>query len=207
MKIINNPELDQKIIAIQKKLHLAFDNSFTFNKSLGVAILAGTILAFVGSDCYGGIDFYSPVAVLVMASLVFSLVQVVLFIKMPMIRVIKFGTVLLTTCLLVKESFALYSVNILKIENACYPYLYTNEPIGYLWIIVPMLAIIGWCFTGNREDKLLEYLQSKAEPEIEPKQEEQSPGVAGQPATSDWNRKLKEMWGRLPLPGRDAKST
>ncbi len=166
MSLVNNPKVDKKIIRSQKNFHILFDKHFTFNKSLGFSILAGTISAFIGSDCYGGIAISSPLSVLVIASVFFSLIQVGLFIKLSMIRIIKFFTVLLSTCLLVKESFALYSVNLMKFPDACQPYLYANTPIGYLWIVAPMLFIIGWCFTGNSEERLNDHLKSEADSEI-----------------------------------------
>ncbi len=169
MKLINNPKRDNDIVEWQKRFYNYFDRHFSFNKSLCFAILVGCLGAFIGSDCYGSIDLYSPLAVLLIATVGFSSLQVILFIKMPVIRIAKFATVLTSSYLLTKEFFALWSIKIMDIKNACRPYLYTDEPIGYLWIIAPMIAIICWCFANNKEEKLTKYLESEPEEAVKHK--------------------------------------
>jgi len=164
MSLFNNTILDNRIIESQKKFFSIFNKHFTFNMSLILAISAGTTTAFIGSECYGHISVDSPLAALVMSFILFSSILVLLFIKLPMIRLLKFATVVLSSNLLAYETFALYTLEVMQYEDACKPYLYTDDPVGYVWIVAPMLAIIAWCFAGNNDQKLNAYLKTDVEP-------------------------------------------
>ncbi|MCP4755997.1 MAG: hypothetical protein GY866_34485 [Proteobacteria bacterium] len=143
-------EYDDRIYETQRDVSKKYDNYFTFNVVLVLAIVMGGSFAFFGRDCHG-MAGSSPLLVFMILTALFTSFQTFLLIPLSVSRLVRLAAAVFCGFSLSFELYGLYSIEVMEYENACKPYMYTNSALGYFWAIGPLVAILVLCFSLGKK--------------------------------------------------------